>query len=181
MYAGTKIALPELLVSREQRALRQLEWLNSYSTPLISFTINMVGEVKNNHIARVAFEAGLKTIEVAMQDHQLTLVAKQAWRADTGLEALIAVEDGDVQQLKNILIGFEQSHPLGRLFDLDVIDLSGRPVSRIEFSLPPRKCLVCSKDAKICARSRRHTLEEIIQTMSEMINEYSPEPTTVDG
>ena len=48
------------------------------------------------------------------------------------------VFDGDLKMIKTIMIDFEEHHPLGRLFDLDVMNLSesGKQLSRTSLGFP---------------------------------------------
>lgn len=171
MYSGPKVTLPQLLDSREQRAFRQREWLNEHSLPLISFTINMVGEVKQNTIAERAFNAGYQEILDECLSQDMAIVRLEKYTAVTGYELLIVAQPNEVKALKRAMVSIEDTHPLGRLFDIDVIDIDGRPLSRDSLGLPRRRCLVCEDEAKVCARSRRHSLSDLIAKMSEIIDD----------
>ena len=63
----------------------------------------------------------------------------------------------------------EDSSPLARLWDIDVIDHNGNLLSRADFNFPPRPCLVCHENAKNCARSRKHHLDEIFAEMQTRV------------
>ena len=65
-----------------------------------------------------------------------------------------------------------QQHPLGRLFDLDVLHTDGRSLSRREFDLPPRRCLICDDLAAVCGRSRRHSNEELQVRIRQILHTY---------
>ena len=60
----------------------------------------------------------------------------------------------------------EDTHPLGRIFDIDVIDTDGTKLSRDSF----RKCILCDCQAQECARSRRHSVDEMFQAITELIH-----------
>ncbi|MEY8292793.1 citrate lyase holo-[acyl-carrier protein] synthase [Carnobacteriaceae bacterium 52-44] len=57
------------------------------------------------------------------------------------------------------MVNIEENHPLGRLFDLDVLmldqnnEVQGK--SRTKLGLPVRRCFLCERPAKDCGRSRR--------------------------
>jgi Phosphoribosyl-dephospho-CoA transferase (holo-ACP synthetase) len=70
------------------------------------------------------------------------------------------------------MITLEQQHPLGRLFDLDVLQADGRSLSRREFDLPPRRCLICDELAAACGRSRRHSSEELQVRIHQILHTY---------
>lgn len=65
----------------------------------------------------------------------------------------------------------EVSRPIGRLWDIDVLDAQGRILSRLDIGLPARRCLLCRQPAKICARQRRHGSEQLLQEMERMFND----------
>ena len=59
------------------------------------------------------------------------------------------------------MIELEDHHPLGRLWDLDVLAPEQGQLSRQDLGFPARQCLVCDEPAHACARSRRHPLARI--------------------
>jgi holo-ACP synthase len=66
----------------------------------------------------------------------------------------------------------EELSPVGRLWDFDVFDANGVLYSRSQFNLPTRHCLICDNEAKVCARQRSHSLEEILRRIEELA--YAP-------
>ena len=66
----------------------------------------------------------------------------------------------------------EDTHPLGRLFDADIILPEGRPLSRTELGAPPRRCLLCDREARFCMRNGSHTREELHAKIAQMIADY---------
>jgi len=93
---------------------------------------------------------------------------------ETGYEGFFVVNIGP-ESAKREAVELEESHPLGRLWDLDVIvPYAGgvRPLSRAEFGLPQRRCLICEKPARYCIRARAHRPEELIERMQEMVDAY---------
>ncbi|MGL6314211.1 citrate lyase holo-[acyl-carrier protein] synthase [Vibrio sp. WXL103] len=171
MYSGPKVTMEQVLNSREARAARQNEWLESYSLPIISFTINMVGDVKRNHISQQAFDQGCLAILETCQIHDFSLYKVQRFELDTGFELLVCVGVDSARSLKEVMVTIEDTHPLGRLFDIDVLDKQGRGISRETLGLARRKCLLCDAEAKVCARSRAHHLDQLKDKMCEMIND----------
>jgi len=171
VYSGPKVTLEQVLDNRERRANRQREWVEAHSLPLVSFTINMMGEVKLNQISRTAFSKGYEAIVNACAVNDIELVSQEKYSSDCGPELLISAGNIKPEALKRVMVTAEDSHPLGRLFDIDVFDEQGQPLSRDSYGLPRRKCFVCGNDAKICARSRAHPLPALIDKMSEMIDD----------
>ena len=65
----------------------------------------------------------------------------------------------------------EETHPLGRLMDIDVVGAEG-PVSRADIGLAPRRCLLCERDARYCMRAKSHTREELLSRIEEIVSMY---------
>ena len=95
---------------------------------------------------------------------------------ETGYEGyfLVSLPPRDA---KLAAVTLEDSHPLGRLFDLDVI-LSGklpvfpdgvRPLGREELGLPQRTCIICGKSVRECIRTRAHTTEELLSKIDSIL------------
>lgn len=75
--------------------------------------------------------------------------------------------------MKAALIHTEELSAVGRLWDFDVFDANAKQYSRSELALPPRCCLICEQEAKICARQRTHQLSEIISQIEVLANASS--------
>lgn len=143
-----------MLAAREQRAERQRQLLARFGRPLISFTMNIPGPIKNSGLIGRSFQVGLERLGEAMAAAGLTALDPQRIEGRTGCEFLCAVA-GDSGRIKAICEAIEDGGPLGRLFDMDVLDETGRKLSRQE----ERRCLVCGAPGKGCASRRLHSLE----------------------
>ena len=111
----------EMLEAREARARRQRELLDCLSCPVVSFTMNIPGPVKNGPVIRRAFREGLLRLDAALDAPGLGVVSREEIDLPTGCEALWAVR-GPGRQIKELCAAIEDQDPLGRLFDLDVLD-----------------------------------------------------------
>lgn len=171
MFCGSKVTLTEVLDSREARANRQKAWKEFHALPLVSFTINMVGEVKQNAASQTAFAQGYRAIMDVCRVEDISIVELETFALSTGNELLLAAGTVTPEQLKRAMVSIEEEHPLGRLFDIDVLDGDGIAMSRDALGMPRRRCLVCDNEAKVCARSRAHSLDDLQAKMSEMIND----------
>lgn len=171
IVVGQYVDLPRMLDARERRQHVQQELIKAFGCPLISFTLNIVGPVKVFPLAVRAFQEGVKLIRTQCLAWRLP-VKKETFIEDiTGHEAFFAV-DADACKIKEILCRLEERTGLGRLFDLDVIRVDGAKVSRQAFSMPPRKCLICSQDAFVCSRSRAHTVDQLLERECQIMLEY---------
>jgi holo-ACP synthase CitX len=90
---------------------------------------------------------------------------------ETGYEALFVVRT-DALETKRKACDIEDGHPLGRLFEMDVITEEGIPLSREAIGRDPRKCLLCEQDARVCMRDRSHALLDLQDKINEMIEKY---------
>ena len=167
MFSGIPVELPAMLAGREARAARQEAWLKEYACPLISFTLNIPGPIKTSAELRRAFDAGLTALEEQLRAAHLPCIAQTECHEVTGDEAMLAV-DGDAASIKAITSTLEEQHPLGRLFDLDVLAADGTKLSRPT----PRRCLLCAEQAQVCARSRRHSVEELTAEIERLLTAY---------
>ena len=61
-----EVTLMEMLGARESRASRQRELLERHRCPVVSFTLNIAGPVKNGPVLRRAFREGLLRLEDAL-------------------------------------------------------------------------------------------------------------------
>lgn len=164
-----EITLDQLLASREERASFQKELLKSYpGKTLVCLTVIMPGKVKRNLQSLIVAQAALTALVSAFGDSMLKLEVRDR---QTGYEAYLetTLSHGEA---KRKTCSIEDTHPLGRLFDLDVIDADGVPISRETIGLNPRKCLICDNEARYCMRNRTHTLSELSARIDEMIDAY---------
>lgn len=164
-----EITLDQLLASREERASFQKELLKSYpGKTLVCLTVIMPGKVKRNLQSLVVAQAAATALVSAFGDSMLKLKLRDL---PTGYEAYLVTPLSN-EEAKKVTCRIEDTHPLGRLFDLDVIDADGVPVSRESIGLNPRKCLVCGNEARYCMRNRTHTMDELTAKIDEMIEAY---------
>lgn len=155
--------LNKVLENREQRQTKQWELLEKFNSPVLSLTINIPGAKKDSEDARYIYEIALQEIQnLKIQEHQKILTCKE-----TGYEALFCFKI-DAKALKIFTCKIEENHPLGRFMDIDVIDTNKQILSRNI----PRKCYVCEKSAKACARERRHSFEQLENFISQKVHDY---------
>ena len=156
-----------MLLARDRRASRQAALLSRYGRPVISFTMNIAGPVKDSPLIRYAFRSGLRQLE-ALPCAQL---CREVIFEPTGPEALLVYETQDARLLKAFCIRLESEGEAGRLFDLDVLDANGEKLSRET----GRTCLVCGGPVSICSRSRAHGLEAITARTGAILEAFAAE------
>lgn len=160
------IDLPRMLAARDRRAGWQRELLERYRLPLVSFTMNIAGPVKNSPAIRRGFRLGRELLLGQLAREKAAVVATREVDEDTGCEGLYVVEM-DPRSLKAITCQIEDGTPLGRLLDLDVLAPGGEKLDRPE----PRRCLICGGPARECARSRAHPVPELQRETRRLLEE----------
>lgn len=150
--------LTEILQAREDRAARQKLLLKQYQKPLLCFTMNIPGPKKMDRDVSIGFFVGTRLLADTLSHYPV--LYREERLPVTGCEGYYVV-DMPAKDLKALAIDLEDTDPIGRLFDLDVLDADGRKLSREELGHPRRKCLLCDNDAMVCASTRAHKLEEL--------------------
>lgn len=164
------VDISEMLACRDARQARQHEWLAQYQASLISLTIVAPGSVKDNSITRQAFNLAWQALHQVFVSNHWAIIAETIYLLPTGPEALIAI-NVPASELKQATVQLEQSNKVGRLWDIDVFNKEGLLSSRQQFGYPPRPCLICSKNAKICSRNRQHTQQDLLVAMQSIVND----------
>jgi len=161
-----EVSLSMMLECRENRARTQRELISMYGRPVVSFTMNIAGPVKTSHLIERGFSIGVERLLGALLCRKATIVYKRTNFFTTGPEGFFVV-DMDPCRLKSICTWIEEMDPLGRLFDIDVIDIDGTKLERKEV----RRCLLCNENAKICSSRRIHTVEAVWNRTNEILKE----------
>lgn len=167
------VTLAELLQSREERAARQKELLSACGTDgvLVSVTLNIPGAVKDTPSYRAVMETGMQRLAALISSEEI--LHREVRELVTGPEGYLVArgrKGWSAREVKRLTVSLEEEQPLGRLFDMDVMDAGGS-VSRKDLGLPARKCLLCDDDAKVCARSRRHKMEDLLAEIDRLLKE----------
>lgn len=161
---GEQVILTDMLLCRERRAQIQDTFLSQYHCPVISFCMNIPGPVKTNEQIHAAFESGKTALLTRLEQTSAEIKNCLEIHEKTGDELLLAV-DCPAEKIKDLTTEIEETHPIGRLFDMDVIDTDGQKLSRPSY----RKCIICGCQAQECARTRKHTVEEMQAKIEEML------------
>ncbi len=166
-----EVTLMEMLEARERRVLRQEQMREKWGTPLISFTMNIPGPVKQSPLIARAYHAGVQQLRAALQAARIPLWETVQWSENTGMESIWAT-GGGARELKALCTSIEDGSPLGRLFDMDVLDAGGRKLGREEVGGGPRNCIVCGAAGKGCASRRVHRVEQLQGAARRIMEEH---------
>ena len=169
----TPITLHELLASRDARhAMQHALQAEHPGKTLVCLTVVMPGSVKRNRQSLVVAHAAVDAMQSAFAQSEVQPVPLIERDLNTGYEAYL-LTSLPLLDAKRKAVAIEDTHPLGRLFDIDIIDGQGIPVSRDRVGSQPRRCLVCDREARYCMRMRWHTQEEIWQAIDSMLENYT--------
>ena len=138
----TTVSLVQMLDARERRVQYQQELLAQYHKPLICFTMNICGPIKDSPLIRRGFARGRQLLRQQFLRAKLAPLYQDTVREVTGCEAFYVL-DADPLTIKKFTTDIEDATPLGRLFDMDVIRPDGLKVDREELNLEGRCCLIC--------------------------------------
>jgi len=169
--SGDPISLAKMLDRRETRFATQQTLLNRFGRTLAQLTLINPGPVKDTEQARFVFDQGLGALQEALTHADLPVLAFEGSYFATGPEMLMVI-DAEPLSIKRKLLQIEEQHPLGRLWDVDVIDPTGSSVSRQRLDLPARLCLLCDQAAHTCSRNGAHALHDLQRVVDDKINAY---------
>lgn len=175
------VTLQEILDGKEARAQAQAQLRMKYAhqqDSLISVTVNMPGSIKytNDTVQLIYFALRELRIKIAGQGSRIS--EEQIFHWISGPVALISVQ-GDSHQCKMAAIQIEKDFKSGRLLDIDVFDWEGKLISRDEYHMPRRTCMVCDRPAVECVRSRAHQPEEVMGAVKYLLTCFYSEETQV--
>ncbi|MDR2832340.1 MAG: citrate lyase holo-[acyl-carrier protein] synthase [Streptococcaceae bacterium] len=166
-FDGPEITLMEMLDAREKRVkIQQDKLIKHPDYSLLSVAMNIPGPVKNSKQISQVFQEFINIIENQLSPKKSRITFEKTGPQYFAMYEMAAIE------LKKIMIEFEESFAIGRLFDLDVLYSENgkiKQISRSDLGLPQRKCLICDKPAKECGRNRTHTIEEMQKKIIEIL------------
>lgn len=161
-----EVTLMEMLDAREKRACVQQSLIQKYKKPIICFTMNIAGPVKDSDTIRQGYSIGREMLEQRLRVQRIQVLHFEQAQGVTGSEAIYVV-DAKGASIKKMTCEIEEASGLGRLFDMDVIAPDGEKYERTA----PRKCLICGGQAQVCARSRIHSVAELQAKTAQILNE----------
>lgn len=164
-----EVTLIQMLTAREARVQAQSQLLERFRCPIICFTMNIPGPVKDSPLIRRGFDAGWNTLLHRLPKEKVVHAARR--EAVTGCEALLAV-DMDAVELKKLCTAIEDQTPLGRLFDMDVLNISGQKLDREPVGGRSRNCIVCGAPGRGCASRRVHSVEALQKAANSILTEH---------
>mgnify|MGYP002624438672 CR=1 FL=1 len=164
-----EITLDKLLASRDRRVEMQQQLRENYpNSTLVCLTVIMPGNIKRNLSSLIVSQAAINAMLNRFEGNIVDVISRDL---ETGFEAYL-VTTLSQREAKLIACDIEDNHPLGRLFDIDILDNDGVPVKRETVGSSPRRCLMCDNEARYCMRNRTHTPQELNTKIQMMIDSY---------
>lgn len=167
------ITLEQLLASRDARAAHQQALLSAWpGHTLICLTVQFPGPIKRSASSLIVGGAGLAAL---LDTFGSVMCHAQVRDLETGYEAYLMVPL-PAPLVKKTCCHIEDTHPLGRLMDIDVLTSADMPVhllDRASVGLPPRSCLLCDQPARYCMRAHSHTTEALLQKIEQMVADFA--------
>lgn len=165
-----EVTVPEMLEARDHRVEVQRSLISEFHHPVLCFMLNIPGPHKVSDDFEKAFKYGVKSIKEALREHGMKEDTEKEEAFVTGYVYYISV-DAPAIEIKKAMCEIEERDRIGRIFDIDVLRTDGSKVSREEFGMGPRKCLMCETEAHICARNRTHTVVSMVEEIHRIIAE----------
>lgn len=173
------VTLEQLLQSRDARAQYQKDLLGRFpGKSLLCLTVQLPGPEKRNALSLKIAEAGVEAVTDAF-----SIEYQEIKDLETGFEGYFLVQL-DPLVAKRLSCQIEDTHPLGRLMDLDIVvavenddrptaeETPTRILGREDIGLEPRRCLLCDQTARYCMRARTHTVADLLDRIGEMVKSY---------
>ncbi len=164
-----EVTLEQMLEAREARAFRQFQLSREYGLPILSVSMNIPGPVKDSPLIRRGFLAGLTLLDEQLP--QAVIRHREVIQAVTGWEA-VYVLDMKAEAVKAITTAIEDTHSLGRLYDMDVLDCQLNKLDRELVGGKSRDCLVCGAPGQGCASRRIHSVAQLQGAVNTMLTAH---------
>jgi holo-ACP synthase/triphosphoribosyl-dephospho-CoA synthase len=157
--------MDKVLQAREDRA-RYIEQLIDLfpNKTILTLKLNIPGLHKNLSPFHLVL---LKMHQNILNRFSLSIIKTKKIKSIAG-DTYVYVLDAKAFFVKQEAIKLEEERAWYRLTDLDVYDGS-KWLSRRDFDLPPRKCLLCEREAAICAREKNHSLSALLTQMKKIV------------
>lgn len=161
-----EVTLAQMLDARENRAFRQFQLNREFGKPMISFSMNIPGPVKDTALIRRGFREGCAALEGKLPPEKV--LHREYIEAITGCEAMYVL-DMEAAEVKAVTTAIEDAHGLGRLFDMDVLDEKLCKLDREQVGGGDRNCIVCGAPGRGCASRRSHSVTALQRSTNAIL------------
>lgn len=169
-HLDQSVTLEQMLAARDDRYLKQQSLIKADSESVV--VVGTVVTPGNRKRTRESLVTGRAMEEAICKALEGNLAHVESCDLATGYEVYLQIRNLTPEEVKRRTCKAEETHPLGRLFDIDVLDGEGRPINRQSVGLKARTCLLCGDDARICMRLGRHSYDELSEHIHNMVETY---------
>lgn len=154
------------LLEKELKVNRIEQFIMDHQLPVVTLRLNIPGSDKKPKWSNVLFSEAEKLLYKRLDQLEFDYEILEELLGFEYYEHLriIAVK-GPAKIIKREMIAIENDEAIGRLVDLDVIDIELKGLSRSEYDLGHRKCFLCDEPAYVCARTQGHSKEALMEFM----------------
>lgn len=165
--------LEEVLSGRDERDACQRQWLAAGGVFVVQIALNIPGypkSVPHDEAAVMKFRSLLleRSRAVPFAERRIKNGAGVCWQGAFDASRF------DASFVKRAAIEAENGTPAGRILDIDVITEDGA-ISRTREGFAERSCLICGNNAKVCARLRAHSVDELRERVLLLLEAEVPE------
>ncbi|MBN1328209.1 MAG: citrate lyase holo-[acyl-carrier protein] synthase [Candidatus Heimdallarchaeota archaeon] len=157
----------KILEAKETRWNFQMKLLTIHQQPIISFKFNIPSWPKLSEEIQQTFDYTLTDFQTFLQKKNIDYKFLNQNITVLGPEAFFT-SPHSAEELKQVSISFEENYIIGRLIDIDIINISGSVIDR----KVKRRCFLCNKIAIDCMREQLHTQKELKDFFDKKIKNY---------
>jgi len=158
----------QILDAKENRWLKQKQYLTEFGSVIISFKLNIPHWPKISDEILSVFNLTLNDFEKYLVKNKMSYKILAKDKTVLGPEAFFHINE-QPSKIKELTVAFEENFDIGRLLDIDVLNNDGIPLERAV----KRSCLLCVDIAINCMRSGKHTSKEIRAVFDKIIVSFS--------
>lgn len=170
---GTAVEIPAVLANRDRRVAVQQQLMTKQQT-VLAVKLNLAGPIKNNETIQAFFNCKMEQLESTLVQAGWGFTIPISWETVvTGPERFYLVP-APALAVKQAMVELETKQPANRLLDIDVlheVDGVATAINRQAVNAPVRKCLICEQPAKACGRARTHSVADLQQRASELMQQ----------
>lgn len=154
------------LIQKEQKVSKIHQFIREKKVPVVTLRLNIPGVDKKPEGSGVLFKEAVKLLENQLDQWEFAYENLDDLLGFEYYEHLrIVAVKGSAETIKRHMIEIENEETIGRLMDIDVIDIDLKGLSRSDYGLGQRKCFLCNESAYVCARTQRHSKEALMAFM----------------
>jgi len=168
----SSVSLYDSYLCKETRAKKQHQLVKKHANPIITIKAHIPKELRNNLYVKEIIKHAIYAIKHMLNQQNFLCVATDEHKGNAGEEHYFSVQCRSASELKKYTMIIENTHPLGQLMDLNVMNKNGETISRGSCDLDARQCIICNSIAPECAKKHRHTLSELDNKIKSVLEEF---------